>query len=120
MRWRKSGRSEVEGNCVELAHRQILNGETPDPTNVPTGCRFHRRCPSAQPQCREADPALHQPNAATADHRPPASSLTRRCGASRDGALHAAILVGTSRAAAGQHQVSQVKLEAVAVAPPAG
>ena len=25
--------------------RQILTGETPDPANVPTGCRFHPRCP---------------------------------------------------------------------------
>ncbi len=25
--------------------QQILTGETPDPANIPTGCRFHPRCP---------------------------------------------------------------------------
>lgn len=49
--------------------RQILRGETPDPMSVAAGCRFHPRCPSAQPRCREIDPELRQPDAATADHR---------------------------------------------------
>jgi len=39
--------------------QQILQGETPNPTNVPTGCRFHPRCPVAEDRCREIDPALH-------------------------------------------------------------
>ncbi|MGE5137484.1 MAG: ABC transporter ATP-binding protein [Gemmatimonadota bacterium] len=43
---------------------QILAGETPDPVDVPTGCRFHPRCPVAQGRCREEDPALRQPSAA--------------------------------------------------------
>lgn len=28
--------------------QQILSGETPDPTDVPPGCRFHPRCPVVQ------------------------------------------------------------------------
>jgi peptide/nickel transport system ATP-binding protein len=28
-------------------------GETPDPINIPRGCRFHPRCPQAVPRCRE-------------------------------------------------------------------
>jgi peptide/nickel transport system ATP-binding protein len=28
--------------------QQILTGEIPDPTRVPTGCRFHPRCPLLQ------------------------------------------------------------------------
>ena len=28
------------------ARRQILAGELPDASNVPTGCRFHPRCPT--------------------------------------------------------------------------
>jgi peptide/nickel transport system ATP-binding protein len=28
--------------------QQILVGEAPDPTNIPTGCRFHPRCPVVQ------------------------------------------------------------------------
>ena len=43
-----------------LRHKRIiLSGETPDPVNLPTGCRFHPRCPLAVDACRETDPALH-------------------------------------------------------------
>ena len=34
-----------ESNQLE---QQILTGETPDPKNVPVGCRFHPRCPVVQ------------------------------------------------------------------------
>jgi peptide/nickel transport system ATP-binding protein len=37
---------------------QILTGETPNPVEVPSGCRFHPRCPVATPQCRQIDPEL--------------------------------------------------------------
>lgn len=30
---------------MEGLEQQILTGETPDPSRVPTGCRFHPRCP---------------------------------------------------------------------------
>ncbi len=36
--------------------RIILQGETPDPVNLPTGCRFHPRCPLAFDECRQIDP----------------------------------------------------------------
>jgi len=36
----------------------ILQGETPDPVNLPPGCRFAPRCPVAVARCREVDPAL--------------------------------------------------------------
>jgi oligopeptide/dipeptide ABC transporter ATP-binding protein len=38
--------------------RIILQGETPNPINLPTGCRFHPRCPVAFDQCPKIDPAL--------------------------------------------------------------
>jgi oligopeptide/dipeptide ABC transporter ATP-binding protein len=37
--------------------RIILQGETPDPIHLPTGCRFHPRCPVALTRCQTVDPA---------------------------------------------------------------
>ena len=46
----------------------ILSGETPDPTRIPSGCRFHPRCPlyasgeaarlGIEERCRSEDPVL--------------------------------------------------------------
>jgi peptide/nickel transport system ATP-binding protein len=33
---------------IERMEQQILVGEAPDPTRIPTGCRFHPRCPVVQ------------------------------------------------------------------------
>ena len=38
--------------------RTILVGETPDAARVPTGCRFHPRCPLAFDRCRTEEPPL--------------------------------------------------------------
>lgn len=38
--------------------RVILQGETPNPVNLPAGCRFHPRCPVAVEQCQQVDPRL--------------------------------------------------------------
>jgi oligopeptide/dipeptide ABC transporter, ATP-binding protein, C-terminal domain len=40
--------------------RPLLTGEIPSPMNLPPGCRFHTRCPFAQPICRTEDPALRE------------------------------------------------------------
>jgi oligopeptide/dipeptide ABC transporter ATP-binding protein len=55
---------------------QVLSGETPNPVEVPPGCRFHPRCPvlasgraaavGMEQACRRDDPALVE---LRADHR---------------------------------------------------
>lgn len=52
----------------DRANPQILKGETPNPIEIPPGCRFHPRCPVAEERCREVDPEL-RPIARSADHR---------------------------------------------------
>jgi oligopeptide/dipeptide ABC transporter ATP-binding protein len=38
--------------------RIILQGETPNPINIPSGCRFHPRCPVAFDACKLSDPPI--------------------------------------------------------------
>ncbi len=36
-----------------------LGGDPPDPANLPTGCKFHPRCPLAFEECPDKDPDLY-------------------------------------------------------------
>jgi oligopeptide/dipeptide ABC transporter ATP-binding protein len=39
--------------------RELLSGELPDATDVPSGCRFHPRCPKRFEPCDRVDPPLY-------------------------------------------------------------
>lgn len=42
--------------------RHILSGDLPSPINIPSGCRFHKRCPMAEDICRKEEPAFERKN----------------------------------------------------------
>ena len=45
----------------ERRHRAaVLKGDIPSPLNIPSGCRFHSRCPKAQDICRRIDPPVSE------------------------------------------------------------
>jgi peptide/nickel transport system ATP-binding protein len=37
-----------------------IGGTVPDPTGLPTGCRFHPRCPSATSICQQSTPEMYE------------------------------------------------------------
>jgi oligopeptide/dipeptide ABC transporter ATP-binding protein len=43
--------------------RMTLTGETPNPIDLPSGCRFHPRCPLAFEQCSQTEPQLENVDA---------------------------------------------------------
>jgi oligopeptide/dipeptide ABC transporter ATP-binding protein len=75
--------------------RIILAGDVPSPIDLPTGCRFHTRCPYAFERCRVEEPVLKEPFAGhqVACHlreAPAPSTAWQRPDAAREGsAKHA-------------------------------
>jgi len=44
---------DIDGEQEDL---QVIKGQMPDPTNLPSGCAFHPRCPAALPRCSQSIP----------------------------------------------------------------
>jgi oligopeptide/dipeptide ABC transporter ATP-binding protein len=76
--------------------RRLLTGDVPSPANPPSACRFHTRCPKAQPLCSETEPPLEPKgqDSIAACHYP----LTR---AEADELLPVALRSGEGNVAAG-------------------
>jgi peptide/nickel transport system ATP-binding protein len=54
--------SAIPGRA-DAADRIILEGDVPDPSNVPSGCRFHPRCPHKIGEvCETEEPTVHEPS----------------------------------------------------------
>jgi peptide/nickel transport system ATP-binding protein len=45
----------IDSNVDEM---QVIEGSSPDPVNVPSGCSYHPRCPLADESCKNEDPGL--------------------------------------------------------------
>ena len=60
--------------------RELLEGELPDPTAIPPGCRFHPRCPRRFEPCDRVDPALIPSRRARSAGGLPAPRSRRRRG----------------------------------------
>ena len=43
-------------NFMKCRTQNVLSGDLPSPENLPTGCKFHTRCPQVMPICREKSP----------------------------------------------------------------
>jgi oligopeptide transport system ATP-binding protein len=45
---------------VRRSRKPALEGDIPSPLNIPSGCRFHPRCPIAEEICKRESPPLRQ------------------------------------------------------------
>lgn len=58
--------------------RIVLKGDLPSPETPPGGCRFHTRCPLAEPRCRQEPPQLRDLGAPAAPHYASCHLATRK------------------------------------------
>lgn len=48
----------IESRGVAPKRLNTIPGIVPNPMNLPTGCRFHPRCPKATQRCKEVEPEI--------------------------------------------------------------
>ncbi|UHQ98034.1 ABC transporter ATP-binding protein (plasmid) [Natrinema zhouii] len=53
-----SSAERFDAGRTEITDRDALAGEPPSPTDPPSGCAFHPRCPVATEECARREPAL--------------------------------------------------------------
>jgi peptide/nickel transport system ATP-binding protein len=51
---------EPKPEMVEVIKELPIKGEVPDAVNLPSGCRFHPRCPYSQEVCEREEPELKE------------------------------------------------------------
>jgi len=63
---------ELNDTDAPRRERIIISGDVPDPSDRPTGCAFHPRCPAATDECRSDKPAFIEltPGRFVACHHP--------------------------------------------------
>jgi peptide/nickel transport system ATP-binding protein len=55
-----SAATVADPDLARVRKRIIIEGDVPSPSNPPSGCRFHPRCPRAQARCATEAPTLTQ------------------------------------------------------------
>jgi oligopeptide/dipeptide ABC transporter ATP-binding protein len=63
---------ELDEDDTPRRKRIVISGDVPDPSDKPSGCAFHPRCPVAQQRCRQEHPVLAElvPGRVVACHFP--------------------------------------------------